>query len=190
MSIDEKERQEVTSLPLETFTGWLAGGERGMSSEAIVAHLTGHPVGRYGSRDYPHDPDDFRRCQRLLRVVPLAGLWFPTMRSCSPVWARLVDAWDEIHATIEAEVPGYVDSHPSGSAPKGYRLMRRVIDGGTECATCEGSGQAAACPRCKGTGKRSGGRCRYPGCSSGYFACGPCRGKGYTTLVAYQKGPK
>lgn len=118
-------------LPLSYFVSWLASGERGLSSEAIVSHLTGQPVGRWRHNDdsHPLDPDDFRRCQLLLRDYPLARLSFDRMRSVSPEWDRLVGAWGEIHATIEAESPGYMSS-PRGRAPTGYRLMKRILDGG------------------------------------------------------------
>lgn len=169
----------ATLLPLNLFTGWLATGERGISSEAIVAQLTGVSISRWGGSDYPHDPSDFRRCQLLLRQVPLAQLAFGQMRQRGEVWARLVDAWDEIHEAIESEVPDYLDRHARGSAHAAYMLMARVTAGRPACPTCEGSGRAEACPKCKGTGSRSGGRCRNRGCYSGYFSCGACRGCGY-----------
>lgn len=120
-------RQAGTKLPIEAFVGWLANGERGISSEAIVSHLTGLPVGRNWGSDYPADPDDFRRCQALLERVPLARLMLPLMATRSPEWARLVAAWDDIAAAILAEAPEYMQRR--GSSPAGYRLMRSLIDG-------------------------------------------------------------
>jgi hypothetical protein len=150
-----------------------------MSSEAIVRHLTGSPrVGR-PYLDYPHDTDDFRRCQLLLEDVPLARLMLPRMSTASPVWARLVDAWDEIHALIESEAPEYLTKR-RGSAPLAYRLMRRTIANGVECTVCHGSGRGAACEKCKGTGRRSGGKCRAQRCFGGHDYCRPCGGRGYT----------
>jgi hypothetical protein len=170
----------VANLPLRHFTGWLANGERGISSEAIVEHLTGNSIGRgWKNHDHPHDPDDFRRCQRLFERVPIARLWLPTLASRSPQWARLVEAWDEIHATCEAEVPGYIEG-ARGSASKAYMLMRRTIEGGTACETCDGTGNGEACEKCKGTGRRCGGRCRARYCHRGYRICDTCRGRGYT----------
>lgn len=125
----------TTELPMTVFTSWLAQGERGLSSEAIVSHLTRQRVGRREfstfAADYPHDPDDFRRCELLLRQVPLARLMFASaMPSRSPEWAALVASWDEIAALLEAEVPGVYDAIPWGSkAPKSYALMRQLLDG-------------------------------------------------------------
>lgn len=91
-------------MKLSSFTEWLAYGERGISSETIVGHLTGAQFVAW--TDHPHDPSDFRRCELLLREVPLARLVFGQMRSMSPVWARLVDAWDELVALGEEDSPG------------------------------------------------------------------------------------
>jgi hypothetical protein len=101
------------------------------------------------------------------------------MASRSPQWARLVEAWDEIHATSEEEVPGYLQGR-DGEAPRTYKLMKRVIAGGTVCPTCDGTGNGDPCPKCKGTGRRSGGRCRWPYCFRGHYFCPDCRGRGYT----------
>ena len=112
------------SLPLSYFTNWLASGERGVSSEAIVTALTGVQVGRQWGADHPYDPADFRRCQLLLRSHPLAELQFrDVMRDASPTWGRLIDAWDDIHAAIEDECPGYIDNPQQRHASKGYALM-------------------------------------------------------------------
>ncbi|MGV0785195.1 hypothetical protein [Mycolicibacterium sp. XJ775] len=108
----------TAKLDLGHFTVWLASGERGISSEAIVSQLTGQKVGRgfrYGA-DHPYDPDDFRRCEQLLKAYPLARLLFPeAMRERSEVWARLVDRWDELAELIEA-----------GATDRAYALMREL----------------------------------------------------------------
>ena len=119
----------ATPLPLSHFTEWLESGERGISSEAIVSRLTGTQVGRACPRNHPYDPDDFRRCQLLLKAHPLAEVEFHAMRSVSPQWARLVDSWDQIHTTIESEVPHYLEDPSGGRAPLAYDLMRQAIDG-------------------------------------------------------------
>lgn len=110
------------------FTRWLIGGKRGISSNAIVSQLTGIPADRPKSRDYPHDPDDFARCARLLAMYPEAMSAFrDKMPSRSPVWAALVARWDDIHQSMETEVPGFLEG-AWGAAPKTYHLMRDVID--------------------------------------------------------------
>lgn len=117
-------------IELSHFTNWLASGERGISSEAIVSQLTGQPVGRrWGGGDHPYDPDDFRRCEMLLRAYPLARLVFPElMRKRSVIWAALVDHWDEIVELMESEAPGVFSRSPrwGAGAPKAYALMKEL----------------------------------------------------------------
>lgn len=106
---------------------WLSFGERGTSSEAIVSFLVhGYEPRRHST---PLDPMDFRRCELLLRHVPALRSVFPRMASASPEWARLVEHWDEIKATLEAEVPGIWEPHPRGHAPRATALIRMIVAG-------------------------------------------------------------
>jgi len=114
-------------LSLEVFSSWINHGDRGLSSEAIVQRLTGvHLSGRsWSGKDHPADPSDFRRCELLLRQVPLARLAFPAMRDVSPTWARFVDAWGELVALGEEECPGVFDGAACGRpAPRLYERMQ------------------------------------------------------------------
>ncbi len=104
---------------------WLAGGERGVSSNTIFEHLTGiSAVGKWGG-GYPRDPDDFRRCRLLLERVPELVPLLPRMAEVSPVWAALVARWDELCSTMDAECP-YWRTGRGGSAPKTYEMMRAI----------------------------------------------------------------
>lgn len=103
---------------------WLNSGERGLSSDTIVAALTGAAWPHFGLR-HPLDPADFHRCELLLRQVPTLRPLFPSMASVSPEWARLVDRWDEIVALMESEVPGcFGDRPPNGPAYKAYGVLK------------------------------------------------------------------
>lgn len=101
---------------------WFANGERGISSDTIVMHLTGRIHPRYP--DHPYDPSDVRRCELLLRRVPLLRLVFGEMATLSPVWAAFVARWDDIVALMEEEVPGCLDRRVDGAAPKAYALIQ------------------------------------------------------------------
>ena len=83
----------------ETFLKWLANGERGLSSETIATKLSGLDcMGFDGQKHYgfhPIDPDDFRRCMKLLDQVPEFRERLYEMKDVSEVWSRLVDNWDE-----------------------------------------------------------------------------------------------
>lgn len=114
------------ALPIGLFASWLAGGERGLSSECMVSTLTGVPVSRFGSTsDFPRDPSDLVRCEKLLRTVPLARPYLPTMATVSDTWAALVEHWDELVGLIEEEVPGAFGG-AEGMAPRAYERMREL----------------------------------------------------------------
>jgi len=65
---------------------WYAGGDTGLSSEAMAARLSGQPC----RRDYPRDPDDLGRCVRLLDAIPeLRSELFMMVGVCKE-WERLI----------------------------------------------------------------------------------------------------
>jgi hypothetical protein len=98
---------------------WLINGERGLSSMAMVAHITGHG----GDRSHPLDPDDLRRCRLLVESVPLIRHNLQKMADCSPTWARIIAVWVELCNTMDAEAPHWRQG--TGSAPETYALLKR-----------------------------------------------------------------
>ncbi|AGY47179.1 hypothetical protein CN1A_70 [Clavibacter phage CN1A] len=116
-------------LGISHFNLWLATGERGISSEAIVTQLSGVPIGRdYGFGTQPHDPSDFRRCELLLRMVPEARPHLERMRLVSPEWNALVEHWDTIVKLAEAENPTAFTRRASRTAVGAGRLIRDLLD--------------------------------------------------------------
>ena len=75
---------------------WLATGRRGISSEAIVSHLTGiNIVGDWGMRP-PSDTSDLERCFKLIEAAPEIRTELSRMGEVCPVWKSLVENWDEL----------------------------------------------------------------------------------------------
>ena len=74
-------------LHISLFSDWLENGERGISSNTIVSHLTGIFVGNRYADSYPRDPADFRRCELLLRAVPEAREHLGRLATKGAVWA-------------------------------------------------------------------------------------------------------
>lgn len=110
----------------DSMVKWLANGERGISSETIFTHITGvNALRRPWTASHPLDPDDFTRCVRLLEACPAISMRFTEMASASPVWARLVEHWDELVSMLDEEVPGWRQSL-RGSAPKTYERMKQL----------------------------------------------------------------
>lgn len=111
------------TLRLENFASWLASGERGESSNAILARVTGVPVGNYifPSSGYPHDPSDFRSCMQLINQYPVLRSHLYEMKDVSPQWAQIVDHWDELEALYETE-----RKRPDGNAPLLYKRLQEL----------------------------------------------------------------
>jgi hypothetical protein len=110
-----------------SLTTWLMFGERGLSSEAIVMKLVYGRVNP-GFND-PSDPDDFRRCELLLRQVPELRADFHRMAEVSPRWAGLVERWSDLVALVEEEFPEVwkpKSYRRSGEAPRTYELMKNI----------------------------------------------------------------
>lgn len=107
---------------------WLANGERGISSQAIFETVTGVPCRTDWRFDtYPRDPDDVRRCELLLDACPELRAKLDMMRTVSPEWNALVEAWPQIIAACDHEARGWWTS-------KAYKLMKHV----TFCAAGSG----------------------------------------------------
>lgn len=106
---------------------WLANGETGISSESIALWLGfGVKQTRWGNFNHPHDPDDLNRCLKLLRDVPALRPMLPRMAEVGPVWAALVERWDELEQCQLDEIG--IDWCKARSAPRTYALMRSIID--------------------------------------------------------------
>lgn len=82
---------------------WYSYGERGMSSETIYKVLT---TGKSVATHHPCDPDDFRRCYMLLKMVPEWRNSLHRMKEVSSVWSALVDNWDTLTQMLEEQLAG------------------------------------------------------------------------------------
>ena len=106
---------------------WYLHGEHGTSSQAIFDRLTfGQTRERW--HNHPSNPDDFRRCELLLRAVPEYRERLSEMARLSDIWGRLVEHWQEIADLMETEMPGvFTGRDPRGRCPLAYALMSRLI---------------------------------------------------------------
>ena len=96
---------------------WLMSGDTGTSSLTIYSVMTGHASDRH---DVPYDPADFGRCYRLLKRHPEFRSRMGEVADKYPKWQGLVDAWSELTALYEEELP-------SGKAPKLYARIQTLI---------------------------------------------------------------
>lgn len=71
---------------------WALGSSTGASAKCIANHL----IGSKADGSYPHDGDDFGRCEKLLDAVPELRLRLSEMNAVNKYWAALVPRWEEI----------------------------------------------------------------------------------------------
>lgn len=104
--------------PAESPEEWANGRDTGTSSLTIYSAITGMPS-PHGILDVPYDPSDFGRCYRLLKLFPA---WRPQLNKVvglCEAWRPFVEAWDELAALYEEELP-------TGTAPKLYARMTQL----------------------------------------------------------------
>ena len=99
---------------------WANGRDTGTSSLTIYSAITGQPS-HHKRYDVQHDPADFGRCYRLLKLFPA---WREKLRETvkiCPEWEPFVEAWDELTALYEQELL-------TGTAPQLYDKIK-VLEG-------------------------------------------------------------
>jgi hypothetical protein len=77
---------------------WLSTGERGMSSETMWHCFMGNDN---FSINHPYDPDDFKRCYKLLEAIPEWKEELHKLKPLSQAWSNLVDNWDKLNEYFE-----------------------------------------------------------------------------------------
>ena len=102
---------------------WLANGERGLSSNTLFKYTTGVDATKECWGDhYPLDPADLRRCVQLLNKCPELLPRLKEVAKAGPVWAALIERWDELTVMLEKEI-----KKGTGKAPLTYELMQQII---------------------------------------------------------------
>lgn len=93
--------------PTLTPQEWEKGRDTGISSLTIYHAITGLPRLAHAHGvdvDIPHDPDDFGRCYRLLKLFPAwRGELGKVTRLC-PRWKKYVENWNKLTELYEQEL--------------------------------------------------------------------------------------
>ena len=115
MILAEFQRESVKATPGMGLDAWLRCDDKGRSSEYLASVLCGF------SREfaYPHDPDDFGRCYRLLRAVPQAREKWDALKTLAEPWPTLAIHWEELEKFFEEE-------GPTGRAPRLYDRLQEL----------------------------------------------------------------
>lgn len=90
--------QNSNSTIVEKATWWLANGETGSSSKTMYNCLIGN---KKFEIHHPYDPDDFKRCYKLLNAVPEWKTKLHKLQCLSPQWNNLVNNWDKLTEMYE-----------------------------------------------------------------------------------------
>ena len=99
---------------------WILSDDTGISSKtiwAVMMEVVRVPQRCRGKYDIPHDPSDFGRCYRLLKLFPEWRKNIQKVGEIFPKWRPMVERWDELTALYEEE-------YRSGEGPKLWALMR------------------------------------------------------------------
>lgn len=81
---------------------WAKSWDTGQSSMTIYNFMARGIVSR---PEIPHDPSDFGRCYRLLKVAPEWRARMAEMGAVIATWTPYADAWDELERLFEEESP-------------------------------------------------------------------------------------
>jgi hypothetical protein len=77
---------------------WIANGETGSSSKTMWNCFMGAANFEI---NHPYDPDDFKRCYKLLKAVPEWNTHLYKLKPLSRQWSNLVDNWDKLTEMYE-----------------------------------------------------------------------------------------
>lgn len=104
---------------------WAVTGETGMSSKCIAAVMLGVTPECNAS---PSDPDDFKRCLKLVRAVPAIRDQLWRMNTLGPEWAAIILNWDKIEKQLLEDAPECLeDCCWFYSARNTFDLMKRIL---------------------------------------------------------------
>ena len=108
-------------VPVGDFFGWISSTATGTSSKTIWQTLSGIFIPDLRWHDVPHDPTDFGRCYRLLKVMPEWRERLSEVADKYPTWAPFVREWDRLTAMYEEACV-----RPDGKAPEMFALMKQL----------------------------------------------------------------
>lgn len=85
---------------------WIIEGDTGTSSKTIWAVMMGVVVEKRecDGRDYdtPHDPDDFKRCHKLIVLIPEWRKRLSEVANIFPKWMPFIREWAKLEAMLSA----------------------------------------------------------------------------------------
>lgn len=106
---------------------WLASGDTGSSSKAIMLWLGAGKTGGNWGPDTPSDVGDFGRCIRLLECIPEWKERMPEMAGAGGLWPTFSKYWPDLTATYLAENGGTFPAKGSSEkCPRTYAMLKQA----------------------------------------------------------------
>lgn len=114
---------ELEALRLKILD-WLTNGETGLSSKTMASCVAEIEC---AYNEAPLDPDDFKRCLKLVNRIPEIKTHFDAIAKLSPRWNLIIHHWEEIEACFMAEADGWLTNESlCKPAFKTSALMQRI----------------------------------------------------------------
>lgn len=108
---------------------WLASGDTGTSSKAIMLWLSARKVADTWGADTPSDAGDFGRCMRLLERIPEWKPRMAEMAEAGGLWPTFSKRWPELTRVYLDECGGKVPAKGDRiNCPRTYALLKKVHD--------------------------------------------------------------
>jgi hypothetical protein len=113
--------KEPEAIPEQTIeqraNWWIARGETGSSSKTMWRYfMDGYRI----DPSHPYDPDDFKRCYKLLEAVPEWKSRVHELAVLSPQWQKLSENWDKLNEY-------YLDQVKNKKANGMYEFMNKLM---------------------------------------------------------------
>lgn len=107
---------------LERASWWIKNGETGLSSITIWNCMMGNTN---FSVHHPYDPDDFKRCYKLLEVMPEWKNQLNKLERLSVSWGNLVKNWNKLTEMYELNQKSKWKNHQEIGM---YEFMQTIIN--------------------------------------------------------------
>lgn len=118
----ESEPDKTKTSFEERIQWWLEHGEVGASSKTMISVLY-KPLAKE-KISHPLDPADFRRCHKLINIVPEVKIVFPEISHLSSTWGNFINNWNKLtNMYLQNESEGWKNADKIGM----YEFMQTLI---------------------------------------------------------------
>lgn len=110
----------------ESALNWLKNGEKGVSSETMFGAITGLEI--QSRRSHPSDPDDFKRCMKLINAVPEWNNELYKVAALSDTWNNIINNWETLCLMMEDTLKEWYSDPPKDGSKKKFEASKKQYD--------------------------------------------------------------